>query len=1230
MKLKRIASLVLAATLVGGGVGLSAPAAQAADTVTTIDEAVLGTGLGQFEYSTGWGVSTNLNTAQYVGGTEHWTNPGTPTVTFRFSGTGVRILGVKAANHGIYGVSVDGGPESLVDGYASARTYKAVLFESAALTDGQHTVTFRVTGTKNAASTGTGASLDAAEVLSPAPTAIVGGIVDDATYTGPHRFAFGPGWTAGQGHSTNDFNAGTEHWAKPANNPSFTFTFTGVAATLHGVTAPAHGIYGVSVDGAPETLVDGSSVGRLTKQQFFSTGLLPYGEHTIALRLTGTKSPTATGADGEIDFATVYTENVPVSAVEMDTAPLALLEGQELALQAQVAPATAFERGIRWSSSDSAVAAVSASGMVTALATGAATITATSVDGGKTATRAVTVKGLGSGLNGAVGDTNFHYVTKKTFNDYQRKYFEDAVQMTASKWSATGWRADRVNGQFVLWAGTAPQTGITVEATELAGPDGAKIATENITLDFLRSVKAGQGNPSAGKPQESIPDILNGTAPVNLAARSVQGVWMTVDVPSGTPAGHYTGTVTAKSAEGQSVKFDLDLEVLALELPEASKWEQFVDLWQNPYAIARVEGISSDKLFTKPHFDAMRPYYEMLADGGQDVITATVVADPWASQTYDKYGSMVKWTKTSAGTWKFDFTDFDAWVEYMIDDIGIDGQIDAYSMVNWASRILYFDEATNKNINAQVNVGTPIWKEMWGAFLEEFGPHLKEKGWFDRTYMAMDERALNDIIAAVDLIKIKAPGLKTGAAMNYNSLGDTRIDRIEKISLGSYYVDLGDASFKAVADHRKELGLITSVYSCVGHFPNTFTRSNPAEGNWVQWKTVATGSDGYLRWAFDSFVSDPFATTDFKTWESGDTAQIYPGALSSVRWERLTEGVRDAEKVRILSAANPAAKTQLDTLMATMKNPGYKSDPYGGRIDPGVVNIPAAVDGLRAGLTDVARNYAASLPVPVASVGLNESTLNLEVGKSAALAASVLPSNASNQAVTWKSSDADVATVVGDGAAATVKAVGAGTATVTVTSVDGSRTATATVKVTKPKPDPEPTATPTPEPTATPTNTPKPGESGIVVKLPGGPAFVAGSPTQINVSSLKPGSEVIIELHSEPVELARGLASSTGTFTATVLIPRNTPAGEHHIVVTSTDAAGVTGTSRTAVSVSAAGTAPGGSGGSAAGSSPSGLASTGPAFVWSFVAFAAFISLLGLVLMRRGRRVNPVGAGDSD
>jgi len=82
--------------------------------------------------------------------------------------------------------------------------------------------------------------------------------------------------------------------------------------------------------------------------------------------------------------------------------------------------------------------------------------------------------------------------------------------------------------------------------------------------------------------------------------------------------------------------------------------------------------------------------------------------------------------------------------------------------------------------------------------------------------------------------------------------------------------------------------------------------------------------------------------------------------------------------------------------------------------------------------------------VPVTGVSLNKSSISLNVGGIEDLTAAILPSNATNQNVTWYSSNSRVATV-SDG---TVTAVAAGSATITVTTIDGNKTASSNITIT--------------------------------------------------------------------------------------------------------------------------------------------------------------------------------------
>lgn len=75
-------------------------------------------------------------------------------------------------------------------------------------------------------------------------------------------------------------------------------------------------------------------------------------------------------------------------------------------------------------------------------------------------------------------------------------------------------------------------------------------------------------------------------------------------------------------------------------------------------------------------------------------------------------------------------------------------------------------------------------------------------------------------------------------------------------------------------------------------------------------------------------------------------------------------------------------------------------------------------------------------PVKVKSVKLNKTAVTIDAGKTYTLKATITPKNATNKAVTWKTSNKGVATVTSKGV---VKGVKAGTATITATAKDGSK-----------------------------------------------------------------------------------------------------------------------------------------------------------------------------------------------
>lgn len=349
-----------------------------------------------------------------------------------------------------------------------------------------------------------------------------------------------------------------------------------------------------------------------------------------------------------------------------------------------------------------------------------------------------------------------------------------------------------------------------------------------------------------------------------------------------------------RGAGNTSVTLPLSLEVQNHTLPEPSQWSYHLDLWQHPSAVARAYGL---EVWSDEHFEALRPIMQRLADAGQKVVTATLNKDPWNHQCYDAYEPMIKWTRKADGTWSYDYGVFDRWVG-MMTETGIDGMINCYSMVPWNCELEYYDQAQDSTITVVAEPGKPVFEELWTPFLTDFSKHLAAKGWLEKTNIAMDERTPEAMDAAINVLRKCAPDMGFALADMHSSYKKYTMMRDVCVAQGQ------------PADHsdivsRRGQGYNTTFYICCGPaYPNTFTNSNPYEAELLGWYGLAYDYDGMLRWAYNSWPADPVNDTRYGAWNGGDTFLVYPGNRSSMRFERLINGIESAEKVRILRAQN--------------------------------------------------------------------------------------------------------------------------------------------------------------------------------------------------------------------------------------------------------------------------------------------------------------------------------------
>ncbi len=450
------------------------------------------------------------------------------------------------------------------------------------------------------------------------------------------------------------------------------------------------------------------------------------------------------------------------------------------------------------------------------------------------------------------------------------------------------WRGERVSAQAVL--ATPTDLGeVSFEVSDLKCGRNV-IPASAVKKYFVRYVMA-----DSYKDRNDtvlVADRLDPVGSLKVEANTARPLWLDIHVPAEAKAGTYKGTVSV-SCDGKKLVLPLQLQVADRLLPAPSQWSFHLDLWQNPYAVARYFEVP---LWSQQHFDLMRPIMELLAAAGQKVITCSVINKPWNGQTFDPFESMVGKTKELDGTWRYDYTVFDRWVEFMM-SCGITEQIDCYTLVPWHYRFDYYDRATNNVRYLSCKPGEPAYHDFIVPFLKDLSRHLREKGWFSRTYIAMDERPKDQMEAAWRVIQEADPEFKIEGAANY-SVESESADRIDDLSVGIRYNLLkGEALTRRTAKGQK----ITFYTCCSTESPNTFTFSRPAESAYLCLHALACGYDGYLRWAYNSWSPQPNQSSRYrsKDWASGDCYLVYPDG-SSIRFERLTEGVQAFEKIRLL------------------------------------------------------------------------------------------------------------------------------------------------------------------------------------------------------------------------------------------------------------------------------------------------------------------------------------------
>ena len=203
---------------------------------------------------------------------------------------------------------------------------------------------------------------------------------------------------------------------------------------------------------------------------------------------------------------------------------------------------------------------------------------------------------------------------------------------------------------------------------------------------------------------------------------------------------------------------------------------------------------------------------------------------------------------------------------------------------------------------------------------------------------------------------------------------------------------------------------------------------------------TATPDDGFLFDEWDHTLTSPTISSNVISFSMPDDDVVIEAKFvdaSTVKSITISDAI---EHGTVTASSNTASAGDEITLTAT-PDAGYAFSSWS-VVDESsnVVTVTNNKFTMPGANVTVSATFTA---IPVTGVSLNKTSTTISVGETETLTATVAPANALNPAVTWTSSNTDVATV----ANGVVTAKAAGSATITVTTTDGGFTATCAVTV---------------------------------------------------------------------------------------------------------------------------------------------------------------------------------------
>jgi len=210
------------------------------------------------------------------------------------------------------------------------------------------------------------------------------------------------------------------------------------------------------------------------------------------------------------------------------------------------------------------------------------------------------------------------------------------------------------NGVFsgkVVVGNDAPIKGLRAAVGRLSAADGSFIPPEGVTLSYPRW--RGQGS------WRAVPDAISQYD----ALYPTPAATVTVRVPADCTPGEYKGLITITAARAKTIRVPVQVEVLGWRLPAPGEYQTFVELIESPESVAMEYGAA---LWSDKHFELIGKSQDLLGQIGNRSVYIPLIRET----NFGNEQSMVRWIPRSDGTYEYDFSVMDKYLDVVEKHMG--------------------------------------------------------------------------------------------------------------------------------------------------------------------------------------------------------------------------------------------------------------------------------------------------------------------------------------------------------------------------------------------------------------------------------------------------------------------------------------------------------------------------------------------------------------------------------